>query len=224
MDLDSILNSSNEGSRLQAELGTPLLLQLDGVENHLKSSLVGMEPGAFIVARTPKATGIESKLFEGNQGVVRYLWGGTVFTFQSSVLGYINQPFPLIFLSYPRVVSRVELRKETRFDCYIPSQALASNGAANGVVLDISRSGCRFQCRLGPKNNGKHLVMGQKVDLSINLGHDQEPVVLGSLIRNVKQESQSLTLGLSFDGLDDPSMGALERCIRTLQEAYDPRS
>lgn len=42
---------------------------------------------------------ILSKLFAGNQGVVRYLWGGTVFTFQSMVLGYISQPFSLVFLS-----------------------------------------------------------------------------------------------------------------------------
>ncbi|MFZ5586210.1 MAG: flagellar brake protein [Thermodesulfobacteriota bacterium] len=136
-ELEQIIASSNEGNRLQAELGTPILLSLDGVESHLKSILVGMDPGAFIVIRAPKAAGLESKYYEGNQGIVRYLWAGTVFSFQSSVLGHVNQPFPLLFLSYPRVVSRADLRREPRFDCYLPARLVAANNDFTGAVLDI---------------------------------------------------------------------------------------
>lgn len=222
-DLESILNSSNDGNRLQAEIGTTLLLQLDGVESLLKSFLVGMEPGAFIVARSPKPAGIDSKLFVGNQCLVRYLCGGTVFTFQSALLGKISHPFPLVFLSYPRVISRVELRKEPRLDCYIPARLQTSTDFLNGVILDISRSGCRFQCQVEAKGNPPVPVMAQKVEVIINMSGEDDSVRLEGVVRNVRQEAQSLCLGLSFECKDHVALGQLERCIRTLQEACPPR-
>ncbi|MCA1905895.1 MAG: flagellar brake protein [Desulfarculus sp.] len=223
-DLEQIIANVNDGNRLQVELGTPLLLQLDGVESQLKSILVGMEPGCFIVIRAPKVSGVESKFFEGNQGIVRYLWAGTVFSFQSSVVGHINQPFPLLFLSYPRVVSRNELRKEPRYDCYIPATLITANNRLSGALLDISRNGCRFAARRVGKPQGGGPEIGNVLEVEARIVNGEPPEILAVVVRNIKKDANITAIGLSFQGLDTKALGALEGCIRTLEEAGVSRS
>ena len=64
---------------------------------------------------------------------VRYLWSGSVWGFQASVLNTTQNPAPLIFLSYPGSIERYDLREEERIDCLIPTKAEINGNEIDGV-------------------------------------------------------------------------------------------
>ena len=95
---------------LDVEVGSQLVVSLEGVESRLNSTMVGWDTGKYLIITTPRKQGIGSKLFEGNSVIIRYIQSGIVFGFQSRILSTINNPVPLTFISYPTIVERRELR------------------------------------------------------------------------------------------------------------------
>lgn len=121
----SVQEMLNVGKSFLVPLGTRLQVEIGGVDIKLESYCVGLIPDDAIIIKYPQTGNLGSishKLFKGNKVTLRYIYGGSVFAFQSEVLGVTSEPFRLVFIAYPALIARHRLRKNSRVQCYLPAE------------------------------------------------------------------------------------------------------
>jgi|WetSurMetagenome_2_1015567.scaffolds.fasta_scaffold178881_2 c-di-GMP-binding flagellar brake protein YcgR len=189
-------------------LGTELVLQFEGSDAQLKSSLVGMERGKYLIIRIPKTPGLEPLLMAGISVKAVFLCDGTIYVFMSTILMSIMSPAPLFFISCPENMQRHELRKNLRMDCSIPAVIREKEKMEyNGIITDLSSGGCGVTVPNAPQVNADFKVDGE-LELSCEmLGIEQDTAIHG-IIKNLSQDDKRIHLGLQFDPGD---ARALER-------------
>jgi c-di-GMP-binding flagellar brake protein YcgR len=190
-----------EPPQIEAEPGTELMLEVDGVYGHLKSELIGMRPGHYLIIRTPAGPpGFSSKLYRGNTILVRYLAEGTACGFQTHIMTNITEPEPLTFIECPRLVQEKTLRSARRLDTYLPCKVAVQEQTVKGNIIDLSRTG--FRCVLPAHVNERPLRvhMGDPIVTAVHL--EGAPVRLTGTVRNVNTFHAALRVGVHFEGLD----------------------
>lgn len=215
-DLDALLQGDGGLTKLEIGLGDHMLLKVDTIEGFLKTDLVGMVDNHYLIVDMPKGgPAVKNKFFEGNMVLVRYLHEGAIFAFQSNVLGTVEKPVRLVFLSFPAIVSRQELRQEARVECYLNAGIDIGGKLLNGAVLDISPSGCRF----GAKNPEKlRLETGTNVDIGIKLGEGEKARRIKGIIRSYDNSGKMMMLGLQFLDVDDEIQFKINSLVDMLSE------
>ena len=89
-----------------------LLVDIDGVGEHLESRLVGILPGQTLIVETPATTQpIRDQFYLNRKVVVRFVAAGEVRGFRSRIAHSISRPCELLFLSYPESFEQVTLRR-----------------------------------------------------------------------------------------------------------------
>ena len=204
--------------RLNVEIGGQLMLQVEGIEARVKSFLVGMEPNGYLIVRVPSIHEVENQLSEGGELIVRYLYSGNVYGFQSKVLGSITKPHPLTFLSYPENVETSNLRSRARINCYIPASAVVHKNMFSGMVTDISTKGVRFTARVLNRPDQQQMKLGDNSKLSFSIPgmggmHDFQ-----GEIRNIMQGKQRISMGIEFKGMDEEIVDKIDAYIRMAME------
>lgn len=187
------LKDVNRRIDFHVELGTPLFIELGGMEGRLKSTLVGMEPGSNIMARIPMIPGIRDKLYEGNRVVVRYVHCGSVYGFESIVLGFVMKPTQIMFISYPKVIEIHNLRKYQRVDCFFPVEIEVGRQRCSGAILDISTGGCRLVAEL---KNPMELSVGGAIKLHFQLSGSRP---ISGIAQNINRDSEKAVVGVAFN-------------------------
>jgi c-di-GMP-binding flagellar brake protein YcgR len=132
---------------LAIDLGTKMLLEVQGVGAKLNSSFVGLVKNKFIITQMPVLVDFEKEqvlqhLYPENKTTVRYLNMGTVLGFQSQIIKYIMVPFPMLFLTYPKKVESLNLRKHKRIRCVFPALARFDAKQLEVIIVDLSDGGC----------------------------------------------------------------------------------
>ncbi len=182
-------------------IGTPLQIKIDGVEERLKSALVGMEIDEYLVMIAPVSTtfgSITQKFYEGNKITVQYLHGGTVFGFYSKIIGAINTPRKLLFIEYPNSIEKRHVRASKRVGCLLPATIEIHKKAHRGVIRDISEGGCLCLIRYEKDKTLPSARVNSQIPLRFQLpGVEGE---LGTLVevRGVKLDIEGKTFGLKF--------------------------
>ena len=148
MELEEIVEKSDGGLRITADVGDELLIQIEGTKIRFKSNLVGVERDAYLIVKTPNMPGIGNKITAGDTVIVRYLSEGSVFGFESVIEGSIVRPARLIFIKYPKFVECKSIRRFKRISCNIPATGDINGAEFKGMIVDISKGGCRFSCQL----------------------------------------------------------------------------
>jgi c-di-GMP-binding flagellar brake protein YcgR len=218
MSLDETRKSLLHGRDIQIAAGTLVQLRLLGMEARCRSTLVGMEPDDYLIIRTPMVPGILNRLRNGNRVTVSCLISGRVCGFQSSVLGHVMKPVPLMFLSYPRTVETYELRKEQRVSCLFPANAQISGQRFQGVILDISKGGCRFSSDVSCNMDISKIGMGESVNLILQwLGVEEEQVLAGS-VRSKSQDFTKTVVGIEFEQAPSTSAGKIEAYVSSVTQ------
>ena len=150
--------------------------------------------------------------------VARYVYKGSIFAFQSQVLGTVEKPVSLLLASYPQIVSKQEFRKDKRFTCYISAMAQMGDQAWKGAILDISKSGCRFLSKITQSNNPPDMEVQDRLTLNLTVGQTQAPLALSSVIRNNQADRNMVSLGLEFTDMDTDNEAALALFLGSLEE------
>lgn len=135
----------NQSTHLDIELASDLLLQFKGVKGSFPSYLIGLKPDVFLIIKSPTIIASENLLSEGTSLVVRYTHLGDVYRFKTDVLGTNNEPFKVTFLSYPKVVEKIEYRDSQRVHCFFPATLQYDKLEISGMITDISLGGCKFK-------------------------------------------------------------------------------
>jgi HD-GYP domain-containing protein (c-di-GMP phosphodiesterase class II) len=183
-----------QGQRINIELGNEALIQVEGSSTRMKAVLIGMELAKYVVFRI---RGLMT-CGEGARADIRYARAGSIYGFQSDVIAFIQHPFPLLFLSYPKRVEMIEQRKEPRVDCSISAEIQIREVLFTGKIGDLSATGCRFCITLPEAETANSIRVNDEItlhtDFSGALGREQ---LLGR-IQNTRFDQERGLLGILF--------------------------
>ncbi|HIJ90094.1 MAG: flagellar brake protein [Desulfobulbaceae bacterium] len=185
-------------SRLTLIPGVKLQVEIEGINLPLESHMVGMVDN-YIITKVPKPYSlIQHKFFTGNDIIVRYLFEGVVYAFQTKMMTITTEPAPLMFLEYPKIVQKEELRAQKRSGCFLPAQINKTDKTNNGVVLNVSTKGCR--CIIQKLNNGKILSLSIDDELSLELKFPgiKKTVHFVGIVKNLYKNNDETDIGISF--------------------------
>ena len=216
MQLEDIVEKSDDGMRITADVGDELIIQIEETNIRFKSNLVGVERDAYLIVKTPSISGIGNKITAGDTVIVRYLSEGSVFGFESTIEGSIVRPARLVFIKYPKFVECKSIRRFKRISCNIPSTGEINGAEFKGMIVDISKGGCRFSCQLHRRNDASSIKIDDDVDLSLKVMDSSENLYVMGTIRNLIQDSAHLNMGIQFNLEDEDNMHKLDKFIENI--------
>lgn len=207
---------------ISIKLGTQVKIEIEGVGIRLRGTLVGMEPGEYLIVKLQDATfdGLKDGLFQGNKIIVRYVYEGSVFGFLSKLIETILTPIKLLYIEYPRIIENFDLRSQKRMDCFLPSSIIIRDEERQGSILDISEGGCCFLINM---LKGEKLLSVQ-IDEQITLrcqfpGIEGEQMVSGKA-RKFSMDKKETALRIQFYDLDPEVKNTIAHYISTAEEFF----
>lgn len=187
------------GKRISLDIGTKIHLEIEGVVIPLESYMVGMEPDNYIILKTPRPyPTIKQKLYQGNQCIVKYIFQGTVFAFQTKIIDSISQPFRLLFLEYPKIIQHHDLRDYKRIDCVIPAKIVVKDEEKMAAVVDVSKRGCRVQIQIYPGDLVPAIVINDEVVLWAKFPGVEGDLEIHGRVRNIRKSRHEMVLGVVY--------------------------
>jgi hypothetical protein len=192
-------------------LGMILQIQIEGFAM-AHSRLVGLSPGEFLIVKTPPMVGKDASLFENrvsdktkspvrpyekNHVIIRYFSSGWVYGFRCTLLSLINFPSRLAIVSYPESIEKINLRKYERVPCNVDAEIIIAEKPYAGVVKNISFGGASFEHKNQKDDSFPPLRLQDIIQLAIHNEHS-EAATFSSVVRNIKLDNETMTLGLEF--------------------------
>jgi c-di-GMP-binding flagellar brake protein YcgR len=163
------------------------------------------------------ANTIKNRLFQGNKIVVRFLYEGTIFGFQSELIKAIFDPIKLLFISYPKIIARHELRSQKRFESFLPSDLSIKNKMFRGVILDISERGCRCLIKASQGENMPNITINQDLTINFQLPGVENEMTISGIVKNFKRDINELHLGIQFDKISQPVQNKINQYVLSVQ-------
>lgn len=209
----------DQGARLNIELGCQVSIQVEGMEERLTSYLVGMLLNTYLIIETPSIIGIGDLLPKGSPVVVRYLYLGEVFGFCSTVLGSTTLPFKIIFLSYPEVIEKINLRKKPRISCSIPASLNYRDLEIKGIIENINSGGCKFTTTQDAEDPEiQQISIEDDIQLFFPLFGLEGIKEFHGIVRNNNCDSKRIELGIEFKKLDVEISNMIDSYVEKVKE------
>ncbi len=186
-------------SQLQLSVGEKFLIHFAGETNSIKTEVVGFSNDNYVIVHAPLIPGIRQKALENNEIIVRYFNEGIVYGFKSNLINYLNKPEPLLFITYPNKIEKMELRKNRRVSCNIPAKIYIEDKDYQGLIVDISIQGCRIFID-GLKNSEiNNFEQEEPIYLDLSLLTENNNINIKGIIKNITNQKYSVFLGILFD-------------------------
>jgi c-di-GMP-binding flagellar brake protein YcgR len=209
-------------ANLGIELGTLLQLHFEGLKESQKGALVGMERDAYLIVRVPSVAGVWARLHQENGVIVRYVYEGTVYGFQCTLVGVMDKPVHLVLLSYPGRIESVQLRKEDRVACLIPASARIQTREFKAVILDVSFKGCAIALQ---SSAGDRLLpqvgVGDEIVISAQFSGSTGEKAIRTVVKNVRKDDKKAVIGNQFQELDADAEKAIQDYLKNVEEFKD---
>ncbi|THB76473.1 MAG: flagellar brake protein [Desulfobacteraceae bacterium] len=215
--LDDLLEL-DKSKGIYIDIGTKLYLEIEGVNFSVTSVFVGLLKDEFMIITLPKRyKSVKTKLYKGNKIVIKYLFEGSVYAFQSNVIEIITDPIKAVAIEYPKIVQERELRLVKRNSVTIPGRIEYREVGFSIVVFDISKNGCRFKYNddkpaISPLKEGDFLKIFCQFP-----GVSTEVAAIAS-VRNVKREKEKLSIGTQFHELTDSFLTPLMHFLYAIED------
>lgn len=191
------LSHVHSGTRIDIQL-------LDQYDSRFQSELIGYRFGRYLIIRFDEFVIPQSMNCTGLIAVCRFLIEdslGECFAFKSEIVSTLRRPDKLLFMAFPAEIHRRPLRATKRQSLKIPAaislrSAQGTSPSFNGVLVDVSGKGCRFQF------DASHT--GRKVNLLpilIRIDWPERGIQkeVSGMVRNSKILDGFLTIGVQFD-------------------------
>lgn len=216
-DLEGILElDKSEG--IYIDIGTKVYLEIDGVNFSVTSIFIGLLKDEFMMITFPKRyKSVKAKLFPGNKMVVKYLFDGSVFAFQTSVIETMTNPVRAIAIEYPMVVQKRELRVVKRNNVVIPARVEAKKTEFPTVVFDLSKNGCRFKYN-ERKSDFSALRDGDLLRVYCQFPGNSDEVGCMACVRNVAREKGQLSIGAEFQDITRTFLDPLMHFLYSIED------
>lgn len=218
-DLEDILEL-NKSEGIYIDIGTKMYIDIDGVNFSVSSIFIGMLKDEFMIVTLPKRyKSVKNKLFPSNKMVVKYLYEGSVYAFQTSVIEMITNPIRALAIEYPRVIQQRELRVVKRNHVVIPGRIEAKQVEIPIVVFDMSKNGCRFKYH-DDKTTMNPLREGDLVRLYCQFpGMSQEAAAMAT-VRNVRREQDKLSVGVQYQDVTKEFLTPLMHFLYAIEDFF----
>ncbi len=190
---------------LPITLGTGLIIELVNLKQRIKSSLVGMEPGKYLIIRLSEKDLIgnfRSDNVKESPMIVRYLHNGTVYGFRSSIVNIVSVPAKLFFVTYPSKLEEFTVLSNSRHECILPALTMIGNAFVDMVILDISKQGCLCMVKTADPNDDKlygAVQVNKTIDIKVQFPGAEGKFGLMGKIRNVSKDVGKILLGVQFE-------------------------
>ena len=207
--------SPGKGTRIAVEMESFVQLQFRGSDLRLKSKLVGIETGYYLIVRPPKSSIDLEWLKIGSRVIVRYMCAGTIYGFQSTILGHMEQPVQFLILSYPKEIEQHDLRRFKRVECLLPAKCAISLVDYPGMIVDISLGGCKFLSTIDEEDILLDGNLEEEVRLSFELPGTSGSQSTQGRIKSVRWDGAKLELGIQFFGVDQVLHDRLKNFMRS---------
>jgi c-di-GMP-binding flagellar brake protein YcgR len=190
------------GESISMIIGSTLDIHVRGSRSRIKSELIGIEEGKFLIVKLPP---IQSKgsilnlLYKGNVIIVRYLIKGTVFGFKTRISQFVHYPAKLVFIEYPKRIETRELRANKRIECYLPANVKINDNTIDGVIVDISKGGCQIVIEKAKVKGSLVLQVDDEIGISFQLPGVKEELTVAGKQKNIKKDGDSVSIGIKFD-------------------------
>jgi len=210
---------------LPISFGTSLLVEITNLKLRIKSFMVGMERGRYIIVRISEHDLIgnfRSEAVLESPMVIRYLHEGVIYGFKTSVLNVVSQPAKLFFVKYPERVEEFSVRARSRYECVLPASTMFANDIVDMIIVDISREGCQAMIKVpGPKMDDLYgmIQVNKKIEMRVQFPGSDGKYDLTGTIRNIGKETEKIMLGVLFEGFAPATKERLDKFIALMSEA-----
>ncbi|MBF0527634.1 MAG: flagellar brake protein, partial [Deltaproteobacteria bacterium] len=177
----------------------------DGKRIGGRSVIVGAKKGVYLAIDTPTVKGtLITSLAGSDNYIVRLLDDETLLGFKCRVISSTMSPAPIIFLTFPSHIERMDKRRHRRFEVRISAglsiQSREQNGPAGpftATVRDMSKTGCKISTDV-------LLSINQLVFLSIPYSAEQNVELEATVVHKDDKTDQPCIYGLEFSGISHP--------------------
>lgn len=203
---------------INIEAGCPLFLEITGINDKLKSKVVGLEHLEYLIVRAPADTPVtRAALLPSKKVIVKYVYQGVAYGFRTHVLSALQQPANLVFLAYPQVVAEQSLREEKRYNCYFHCLIKTENIEKPGTVIDMSLGGCCCMIPMSKKNDTPHLmIVGSKITIVVDKPDSKEKTSLSGSISSFAENDNTARVGIKFEDVEGQIGEELKRLLSPL--------
>ena len=191
--------------------GYPLQLQINnnnGQVERFSSRLIGCIPGRSILLSAPLMARKIARFRSGQEIVVRMMVDNGIGAFKCVAESQVNDPYPILYVSYPDQVSFKGVRGATRVTVNLPVRVTNISAVdqpfTGGTIADISTSGARVEL---DEAVGE---IGDKIELkaSLNIVNITRELTINAIIRSrlersTQEESQNLPAIYGIEFADD---------------------
>jgi c-di-GMP-binding flagellar brake protein YcgR len=178
----------------------------------IKGKLIGYDEGQYLIisTSTQNLSDYKSLLSEGQGVIVRTIAEGAAgkcIAFRTTVLLQPSRPKGTVFLTYPKQIESINLRKEARISTMLPvvimhrsetSTDIELDGKTElkGKIIDISSGGCRVLVQWPA---GQKRIQEVPVYLKVQTGGDLQQAFIKAVIKNqTREDPENVSLGLMF--------------------------
>ena len=202
---------------LDLPFGGEALVEVKSTQRRFKSTFLGMDRGQFVLLRLPANRQLLDVLTPRLELTVRFLMeGGRICGFQSQVAHISVKPYPLLFLTYPRRVEVLKLRKHDRVSCFQPILFYLGGEEVRGVIVNISVGGCRLLVEGDGLEALQANAPGEQVIFQFRLFGSEETTYLQGVVKTASMDHDKLALGVAFRDLDIELADQIERFVDTM--------
>ncbi len=188
------------------QTGTTLEIQIEKTAPRLTSELFAVEKDKFLIVKMSPYQSLQNAtrlVRKGTKLVVRYMYEGTVFGFNSTILHVMVSPAKLIFIKYPEEIESCELRAHKRITCYLPANVRIADKAIEGTIIDISREGCQFTAKNPKVKSSLILQVGNEISVSFQFPGVEKKLIAAGEQKNIKKDRDSVDIGVKFSKINN---------------------
>ncbi|GAB7082174.1 flagellar brake protein [Megalodesulfovibrio paquesii] len=208
---------AEEAISLTLPLGGEALVEITNTHRRFKTVFVGMDRGQFVLLKLPVTRQLLDVLLPRMDLTVRFLTdGGRIFGFKAQVAHLTVKPFPLLFLTYPKKVEVLKLRKHERTACYQPIVFYLKGEDHHGVVVNISAGGCRIVVEEGEVQTLLATAAGEEIIFQFRPFGSDDSVYLHGTVKTALMDHEKLSMGVAFHDLDPDLAAQIEKFVETM--------
>ena len=187
------------------EIGIRLLIDFEDLDLTLRSTLVGIEHGKYLLLKAPiPVETFEKDRIKEGELIIKSLYRGTIYAFRSRLIALISKPSRLMFIQYPDRIEHHELRAHKRFRCSILAQAKLNETEREGVIENISLGGCR--CTIESSSWDPELtktLLHENIPFRCRFPGTTKEVRFIGQVRNSQKQADEVAVGVEFMYMDD---------------------
>lgn len=201
------------GSTLSLEVGLDVLVEIQGLGKRFKASLVGGEPGRYIIIKPPAARSSTESLLAESLLTLRFLMSrGRICGFQSEVKQVLTKPYRLIFVSFPAYFEILNLRKHDRVHCYQPVTFYVETHEYQGHILNVSTGGCLI---VMPPATGVADALAEQSEAVLHFRKfdSEDTGYVQGRIKKVAENADQTSVAVEFDDLTDDVRASIESYV-----------